>query len=37
MSLPLDAIICGDCFDCIQQLPDSSIQLVITSPPYFQQ
>ncbi len=37
MSLPLDSIICGDCFELIKTIPDASINLVITSPPYFQQ
>ena len=36
-SLPIDQILCGDNFELIQKLPDSSIQLIITSPPYFQQ
>ena len=36
-ALPIDQIICGDNLELIQQLPDCSIQLVITSPPYFQQ
>ena len=35
--LPIDQIICGDNLELIQKLPDCSIQLVITSPPYFQQ
>ena len=35
--LPLDQILCGDNLELIQKLPDCSIQLVITSPPYFQQ
>ena len=35
--LPIDQILCGDNLELIQKLPDSSIQLVITSPPYFQQ
>lgn len=35
--LPLDRIIQGDCFDLIRQLPDRSVHLVVTSPPYFQQ
>jgi site-specific DNA-methyltransferase (adenine-specific) len=30
-------IIQGDCFDLIREVPDGSIQLVITSPPYWQQ
>ncbi len=36
-SLPIDQILCGDNFELIQKLPDCSIQLIITSPPYFQQ
>ena len=36
-ALPLDQILCGDNLELIQQLPDRSLQLVITSPPYFQQ
>ena len=35
--VPIDRILCGDNLELIQQLPDGSIQLVITSPPYFQQ
>ena len=35
--LPTNQILCGDNFELIQKLPDCSIQLVITSPPYFQQ
>ena len=35
--LPIDKILCGDNMELIQQLPDSCIQLIITSPPYFQQ
>lgn len=37
MSLPVNQILCGDCFELIKTLPDASVQLVITSPPYFQQ
>lgn len=37
MNLSLDQIICGDCYELIAELPKESIQLVITSPPYFQQ
>ncbi len=36
-SLPIGQILCGDNLDLIRKLPDSSIHLVITSPPYFQQ
>ena len=35
--VPIDQILCGDNLELIQQLPDCSTQLVITSPPYFQQ
>lgn len=35
--LPINQILCGDNLELIQKLPDASIQLVITSPPYFQQ
>lgn len=37
MTLPLNSILCGDCFDLIRTIPDNSINLIITSPPYFQQ
>lgn len=30
----LDKIICGDCLDVMRQMPDKSIHLVVTSPPY---
>ena len=36
-SVPIDQILCGDNLELIQKLPDCSIHLVITSPPYFQQ
>jgi len=32
--LPLDEIICGDCEHVIADFPDSSIDLIVTSPPY---
>ena len=35
--LPLNQIICGDSFQLMASLPDNSVHLVITSPPYFQQ
>jgi site-specific DNA-methyltransferase (adenine-specific) len=37
MPLPLNTITCGDCFELIRKIPNNSINLVITSPPYFQQ
>ena len=37
MDLPIDKIICGDAAATLRQLPDKSVNLVITSPPYFQQ
>jgi site-specific DNA-methyltransferase (adenine-specific) len=30
----LDAIVCGDCIEVMRQLPESSIDCMITSPPY---
>ncbi|MCX6153054.1 MAG: site-specific DNA-methyltransferase [Candidatus Kapabacteria bacterium] len=30
----LDQIICGDCLEIMQKMPDNSIDLVVTSPPY---
>lgn len=35
--LPIDKILCGDNLELIRKLPNCSIQLVMTSPPYFQQ
>lgn len=29
-----DYIKCGDCLELIKQLPDESIDMVLTSPPY---
>lgn len=37
MNLPIDNIVCGDCFKLIKDIPDNSIHLIISSPPYFQQ
>lgn len=31
---PLDRIICGDCLDVLSTLPDNSVDLIVTSPPY---
>jgi DNA modification methylase len=33
----IDKIICGDCLDIMRTMPDNMVDLVITSPPYFQQ
>ncbi len=33
----LNQIICGDNLELIRQMPDKSVNLVITSPPYYQQ
>jgi len=27
-------VICGDCFEVMKQIPDNSIDLVLTDPPY---
>jgi len=37
IKLPLDEIICGDATSILSGFSDNSIDLVITSPPYFQQ
>jgi len=36
-NVPMDKIFCGDNLELIRKLPNDSIQLVIASPPYFQQ
>jgi site-specific DNA-methyltransferase (adenine-specific)/site-specific DNA-methyltransferase (cytosine-N4-specific) len=33
-NLQLDRIICGDCVEVLQDLPDNCVDLIITSPPY---
>ncbi|MDR3286119.1 MAG: site-specific DNA-methyltransferase [Prevotellaceae bacterium] len=33
----LNKILCGDCSQILQDIPDNSVDLVLTSPPYFQQ
>ena len=33
----LDTVQCGDCVTVLRQIPDSYVDTVITSPPYFQQ
>lgn len=30
----LNKITCGDCYELIKQLPDHSIDLIVTDPPY---
>lgn len=37
MPIAPNKIIVGNCFDLIQDIPDNSIDLVVTSPPYFNQ
>ena len=32
--LPLNEIICGDSIEVLKGLPDNSIDMVVTSPPY---
>lgn len=36
-NLPLNQIICGDCLEVLKDIPNESINLVITSPPYYKQ
>ncbi len=33
----VDAILCGDCADVLSSLPDASVDLIVTSPPYADQ
>lgn len=33
-SVPLNQIICGDCLAVLKSLPDNSVDLIVTSPPY---
>ena len=35
MTLPVNSIICGDCVDEMQKFPADSVDLVVTSPPYW--
>jgi DNA modification methylase len=37
MNLPIDSIVCGDSFKLIKDIPSNTVNLIITSPPYFQQ
>jgi modification methylase len=30
----LNKIICGDCLAIMKEMPDSSVDLIVTSPPY---
>jgi site-specific DNA-methyltransferase (adenine-specific) len=34
MSLPVNQILCGDCCQLLKSIPDKSIDLVVTDPPY---
>ena len=36
-AIPVDQILCGDSAELLKQLPDNSVDLVITSPPYYKQ
>ncbi len=33
-TLPYNSIICGDCLEVLSTLPDNSVDLIVTSPPY---
>lgn len=30
----LNKITCGDCYELIKELPDNSVDLIVTDPPY---
>ena len=32
--IPIDSIICGDALHILQNIPDRTIDLIVTSPPY---
>lgn len=34
MSLPLNQVLCGDCCQLLKSIPDRSIDLIVTDPPY---
>lgn len=34
LNLPLNRILLGDCLDLLQAIPDNSVDLIVTSPPY---
>ena len=34
MTLEVDRIYCGDCLDLMREMPDKSVDLVLTDPPY---
>jgi DNA modification methylase len=36
MTLEVDRIYCGDCLDLMREMPDKSVDLVLTDPPYGQ-
>lgn len=36
-SLPINEVVAGDCLDLISSLPDESIDVIVTSPPYWGQ
>ncbi|OQA20822.1 MAG: Modification methylase PvuII [Actinobacteria bacterium ADurb.Bin346] len=33
-TLPYNSIICGDCLEVLSTLPENSVDLIVTSPPY---
>ena len=32
--MKIDTIVCGDCLDVMAEMPENSIDLIVTSPPY---
>jgi DNA modification methylase len=36
-TVAVNKIVCGDCFDIVNLLPDKSVDVCVTSPPYWQQ
>jgi len=35
MTLEIDRIYCGDCLDLMREMPDKSVDTIITDPPFF--
>ncbi|USN94888.1 MAG: transcriptional repressor LexA [Candidatus Nomurabacteria bacterium] len=33
-TIPLNKVVCGDCVDVMKNIPDNSVDMVVTSPPY---
>lgn len=34
MSMNLDTIVCGDCFEIMRNMPDGCVDAIVTDPPF---